>query len=213
VHYRESGDMIGVQQTLRFIGQTHLDLGDGEAALAMLREAERLARETGKPQVLAPTLYWKAQALIARGERAASAAALDEILAAFPTGGIGHAYALHGLGDLALIAGELDVAAARFAGAEQQARGSADVLLEGRVQLSVARLEEARGSGAEREVALVRAVELFQSCGSVYLEIRAQAALAETYASMNGQQEAAAAARDRIRELYDGVPPEDHRYA
>ncbi|WP_250008215.1 BTAD domain-containing putative transcriptional regulator [Actinoplanes sp. M2I2] len=209
VHYRESGDMVGVQQTLRFIGQTHLDLGDHESALAMLREAERLARETGKPQVLAPTLYWKAQAHLAQGDPAGAADALGEVLAAFP-GGVGHAYALHGLGDLALLAGELEVAAARLAGAQEHARDGADVPLEGRVQLSIARLAGRRGARAEQEIALVRAVELFQSCGAVHLEIEAQAALAEAYGSI-GDQDAEAAARDRIRELHGAVPPEDRR--
>jgi tetratricopeptide (TPR) repeat protein len=211
VHYRESGDMVGVQQTLRFIGQTHLDLGDHEAALAMLREAERLGRETGQPQVLAPTLYWKGHALLAGGDRAAAGAAFREVLEAFPDGGLGHAYALHGLGDLALVAGELDVAAARLSGARQAAREGADVLLEGRVQLSIAALEGARGAHAEQEVALLGAVQLFQSCGAVHLEIGAQGALAEAYASMKDQPEAEAAARDRIRELSGDIPPEDRR--
>jgi DNA-binding SARP family transcriptional activator/tetratricopeptide (TPR) repeat protein len=212
VHYHESGDMVGVQQTLRFIGQTHLDLRDHEAAVAMLREAERLARETGKTQVLAPTLYWKGRAFLAQGERAAAETAFGEVLAAFPAGGIGHAYAQHGLGDLALDTRELDTAAARLARAEECARDGADVLIEGRVQLSIAALEGARGARAEQEIALVRAVELFQSCGAVDLEIEAQAALAGAYASMRDQRDAEAAARDRIRELYDGVPPEDRRH-
>lgn len=211
VHYRECGDMVGVQQTLRFIGQTHLDLCDHEAAVAMLREAERLARGLGKPQVLAPTLYWKGRAFLAQGDRAAAETAFGEVLAAFPDGGIGHAYALHGLGDLALGAGELDTAAARLARAELCAREGADVLIEGRVQLSVAALEDARGARAEREVALVRAVELFQSCGAAHLEIEAQEVLAEAYAAMKDQRDAEAAARDRIRELYEGVPQGDRR--
>jgi DNA-binding SARP family transcriptional activator/tetratricopeptide (TPR) repeat protein len=211
VHYRESGDLVGVQQTLRFIGQTHLDLGDHGAALAVLREAERLARETGKPQLLAPTLYWKAQAHLAQGDRAAAGAAFGEVLEAFPDRGVGHAYALHGLGDLALVTGELDVAAARLAGAEECARDGADVLLEGRVQLSAAALADARGARGEQEVALIRAVELFRSCGAVHQEIEAHAALAGAYASMTDQREAEAAARDRIRELYDDVPAEDRR--
>jgi tetratricopeptide (TPR) repeat protein len=211
VQYRESGDVVGVQQTLRFIGQTHLDLGDPDAAVATLREAELMARELGKPQVLAPTLYWMGQAFLARGDRAAAAADFREVSETFPDGGVGRAYALHGLGDLALVTGDLDTAAARLAGAEEFARAAADVLLEARASLSIAALESARGHGTEREVALLRAVELSQSCGAVHLEIEAQGALADAYASMKGQEEAEAAARDRIAELYADVPPEDRR--
>ncbi|MBU2668207.1 winged helix-turn-helix domain-containing protein [Actinoplanes bogorensis] len=208
VHYRESGDLIGVQQTLRFIGQTHLDRGDHGAAVATLREAERMARATGQPQVLAPTLYWKGQALLAQGDRAGAGSAFDEVLRAFPDGGIGHAYALHGLGELARATGEREAAAARLARAAECARDGGDVVLEGRVQLSVAALETNR---AEQEIALVRAVELFQSCGAAHLEVEAQAALAGLYASLADQPEAEAAARDRIRELYADVPPGDRR--
>ncbi|MCO8270257.1 NB-ARC domain-containing protein [Actinoplanes sp. TRM 88003] len=209
VHYRESDDVVGVQQSLRFIGQAHLDMGHAEAAVATLREAERVARGLGQPQVLAPTLYWMGHAFLARGNGAAAEAAFGEVLAMFPDGGQGHAYALHGLGALALAAGDLDVAAARLARAGECAREGADVLLEGRIHLTAAELEGVRGARIEQEVALLRAVELFQSLGAAHLEIAAQAALADAYAWGNDQPEAEAAARDRIRELSAGLPPED----
>ncbi|MCY1141563.1 BTAD domain-containing putative transcriptional regulator [Actinoplanes sp. Pm04-4] len=209
VHYRESGDVVGVQQTLRFIGQAHLDMGHAEAAVATLREAERVGRELGQPQVLAPTLYWMGHAYLARGNQAAAEAAFGEVFAMFLDDGVGHAYALHGLGDLALVSGDLDVAAARLARAEECARDSADIVLEGRIHLTTALLEGARGARIEQEVALLRAVELFQSCGAVHLEIAAQAALADAYALTQNQPEAEAAARDRVRELSAGLPPDD----
>ncbi|MCY1139351.1 BTAD domain-containing putative transcriptional regulator [Actinoplanes sp. Pm04-4] len=209
VHYRESGDVVGVQQTLRFIGQAHLDMGHPDAAVATLREAERVGRELGQPQVLAPTLYWMGHAYLARGNQAAAEAAFAEVYAMFPDGGIGHAYALHGLGDVALVSGDLDMAAARLSRAEECAREGADVVLEGRIYLTAAALEAARGARIDQEVDLLRAVELFQWCGAAHLEIAAQAALADAYALAQDQPEAEAAARDRIRELAAGLPPED----
>ncbi|MCM4077464.1 AfsR/SARP family transcriptional regulator [Paractinoplanes hotanensis] len=212
VHYRESDDVVGVQQTLRFVGQAHLDMGNPAAAVATLREAERMARGLGQPQVLAPTLYWMGHAYLDLGNGAAAETAFGEVLAMFPDGGVGHAYALHGLGALALAGGEFDVAAARLARAAECARESADVLLEGRIHLTAAALEGARGVRIEQEVLLLRAVELFQSLGAIHLEIAAQAALADAYAWGSDQPEAEAAARDRIRELLSSLPPEDRRY-
>jgi hypothetical protein len=104
------------------------------------------------------------------------------------------------------------VAVARLARAAECARESADVLLEGRIHLTAAALEGARGVRIEQEVLLLRAIELFQSLGAVHLEIAAQAALADAYAWGHDQPEAEAAARDRIRELLSGLPPEDRRY-
>ncbi|MET0422301.1 MAG: BTAD domain-containing putative transcriptional regulator, partial [Actinoplanes sp.] len=109
VHYQRSGDVAGSQQTLRFIGHTHLDLGDPRSAVAVLSEAERMARALARPRVLAPTLYWIGQAHLALGDLDRAAEAFGEVLAMSPPGsGVGHAYALHGLGDLALARGDAD---------------------------------------------------------------------------------------------------------
>lgn len=202
VHYQRSGDLVGSQQTLRFIGQTHLVLGDPASAVAVLREAEKIARAGNQARVLAPTMYWMGQARLALGDLSAAATAFDEVLAASPPdSGVGHAYALHGLGDLALALGDPLAARARLEKAEALAHDGPDVALEGRVCLSIAALEESLGRHAERAVALLRALEPIRTSGATYLEVQAQAELASTYDRL-GDADAAAAARDRVTELY-----------
>jgi tetratricopeptide (TPR) repeat protein len=211
VHYRHSHDMVGSQQALRFIGQTHLDLGDPDSAVAVLREAERIARERGQARVLAPTMYWIGQAHLARGDLISAASAFDEVLAASPPGsGVGHAYALHGLGDLALALGNVELARDRLEEAEGLAHDGADAALQGRVCLSIAALESSEDRPAGQVVALMRALEPIRSCGATYLEIRAQVLLATAYDAL-GDADAVAAARDRVTELDRGLPPSDRR--
>jgi tetratricopeptide (TPR) repeat protein len=202
VHYQRSGDLVGSQQSLRFIGQTHLVLGDPASAVAVLREAEKIARAGNQPRVLAPTLYWMGQARLALGDLSAAAAAFDEVLAASPPStGVAHAYALHGLGELALALGEADTARGRLEKAEAFAHDGPDVALEGRVCLSIAAVEASLGRHAERAFALLRALEPIRASGAAYLEVQAQAELASTYDRL-GDADAAAAARDRVTELY-----------
>jgi DNA-binding SARP family transcriptional activator/tetratricopeptide (TPR) repeat protein len=212
-HYQESGDLVGSQQALRFIGQAHLDRGDADSAAAVLREAERMAREGGQARVLAPALYWLGQAHLARGDLAAAQAAFEEVLRMSPPdSGVAHAYALHGLGDLALARGAADAAVCLLADAEAVAHDSADANLQGRVCLSVAAVEAARGRHADRVSALRRALVPIRSVGSTKLELRVDAELADAYERL-GDPEAAKAARDRVAELYDRgcVPGEDRR--
>ena len=211
VHYQRIGDNVASQQALRFIGQTHLDLGDPDSAVAVLREAEKIARELGRPRILAPTLYWIGEAHLARGDLDSAAVSFDQVLAAFPAGsGVGHAYALHGLGDLALALGDLGVARGRLEEAEALAHDCADVVLEGRVCLSLAALVQDRPDS--QVVALRRALEPIRACGATHLEIRAQASLAHAYDRL-GDSRAAAAARESVTELYalGNVPAVDRR--
>jgi tetratricopeptide (TPR) repeat protein len=211
VHYQHSHDMVGSQQALRFIGQTHLDLGDPNSAVAVLREAEKIARERGQARVLAPTMYWIGQAHLARGDLISAASAFDEVLAASPPGsGVAHAYALHGLGDLALALGNVELARDRLEESEALAHDGADAALEGRVCLSIAALEASMERHVGQVVALLRALDPIRSCGATYLEIRAQALLAGAYDRL-GDADAAAAARDRGTELDRGLPSSDRR--
>lgn len=212
--YRACGDVVGVQQTLRFLGQNHLDLGDAAAAVAFLLEAEQVARRLGSPRVLAPTLYWMGHAHLARGDLPAAATAFDEVLAAYPpSSGVGHAYARHGLGALAIARADFPAAADHLEQADALAAG-ADAVLAGRIQLALAALEKARDRPADQIVALLRAIARFRTCGAIYQETAAQAALADAYAR-SGDHEAADAARDRVNEVYDtaGVPDADRRHA
>jgi tetratricopeptide (TPR) repeat protein len=208
-HYRAGGDTVGALQTLRFLGQTYLDLGDAGRALRMFRAAEEMARDLDGPRVLAQTRYWVGRAALARGDLPAARTAFGDVLAAFPSfRGLGHAYARHALGDLALAEGDAGGAHLHLSQAAILAREGADGVLEGRIAQSIASIEQRRGHRAKELLALLHAVGRFQSCGAVHLEVRAQESLAEAYAAA-GDAEAAAAARDRIVDLHALVPKKD----
>ena len=76
-HYQASGDALGSWQTLRFIGQTHLDLGDTPAARSVLAEAKEAAVALGHPRLLAQTDYWIGQAHLAAGDLGAAEVAFE----------------------------------------------------------------------------------------------------------------------------------------
>jgi tetratricopeptide (TPR) repeat protein len=207
-HYQESGDLVGSQQALRFIGQAHLDLGDPVSAVAVLREAARMARAQGQARVLAPALYWLGQAHLAGGDLDAAAAAFDEVLSISPaSSALAHAYALHGLGDLALARGDADAARSLLVDAERYAHEGADAGLQARVVLSLAAVADLLGRPEEQVATLLRG-----TFGSLKLAIRVQVELASAYARM-GDGQAEREARARIAELYDrgGVPAADRR--
>jgi tetratricopeptide (TPR) repeat protein len=201
-HYRAAGDTAGVLQTMRFIGQTHLDRGDLAEAREMLRQAETSARELGRGRLLAQARYWTGRVALAMHD-------LREARAAFGDVRVGsRAYAQHGFGDLALAEGDPDRARDLLHEAESLAHASADVMLEGRVALSVAAWERQHGEPVDRLVALLRAVARFQACGAAGLEIQAQGLLADAYEELDDVI-AAAAARERVEELCAAVPPVD----
>jgi tetratricopeptide (TPR) repeat protein len=203
--YEASGDSVGTLQTLRFVGQTHADRGDAGAALEMFRRAEEMARSLDRPRLVAQTRYWVGRTALAAGDVDGAAQAFEDVRAAFPEQrGLGHAYARHGLGDVARARGELDRARSHLDVAEALAHEAADVILEGRVALSIAGVEEGNG----RVDALLRAAARFRACGAVHLEVAAQAELAAAY-EQAGELGSAAAAWDRIGDLYAAVPGED----
>ncbi|MBU2668244.1 winged helix-turn-helix domain-containing protein [Actinoplanes bogorensis] len=202
-HHRRSGDQVGSQLTLRFIGHAHLDRGDAGPAVTVLREAVRLAREQGQARVLAPALYWLGQARLAAGDLAGAGAAFDEVLGLSPPeSGLAHAYALHGLGDLARAGSDAGPARNRLERAEALAHDGADAGLEGRVGLSIAALEASLGRHGARITALHRALVPIRSYGSITLEARVEAELADAYGKL-GDPASARAARDRESALYD----------
>src|SRR5205823_12243098 len=124
--------------------------------------------------------------------------------------GLGHAYAAHGLGDVAVRRGSRGEAERNFAVAADLAREGGDAVLEGFVSLSTADLHEARGEPVERMAALRHAAAVFKGCGAAYLEMHALAALALASA---GEGDAAAADQAWARgvELWDAaeVPRND----
>ena len=209
--YAASGDTVGWWQTQRFIGQTHLDLGNYDDARRVLEEAGAVAGELGGGRLLAQTRYWLGQACLATDDLDGAQASFDAVFAVYRDDvGVGQAYALHGMGDVARRRGEYRVAERHLTMAAGLARDGADAVLEGRVWLSIGALHHAQGQPDEQLMALERAVALFAGCGAAYLEARALAALARARAD-RGDAAAADAAWNRVERLYSAadVPDED----
>jgi DNA-binding SARP family transcriptional activator/tetratricopeptide (TPR) repeat protein len=208
--YTGSGDIVGRWQTLRFIGQTYLDLGDHEAARRVLEVTEAIASELGDGRLLAQTRYWTGQACLAAGDPYAAQAAFDAVFDMYgDEAGVGQAYALHGKGELARRRGEYAAAGQHLTTAASLARTGADTVLEGRVWLSVAALRGAQRQPADQAAALEHATALFAECGAAYLQIRALAALAD--ASAEPAAEKAWATIDGLYHAGD-VPDKDRMH-
>jgi DNA-binding SARP family transcriptional activator/tetratricopeptide (TPR) repeat protein len=210
-HYAASGDSVGQWQALRYIGQSHLDRGDHHSARDALQVAEAIAAELGDSRLLAQSRYWIGQACLAADDVDGAQAAFDAVYDVYCDDmGVGQAYALHGLGDLALRRGAFVVAERHLTAAGELARDGADAVIEGRASLSLAALRQAQGHDAERAMALQHAVMVFAGCGAAYLEVRALAQLAKI-AQEAGEAAAASAAWTRIDGLYRaaGLPDED----
>jgi DNA-binding SARP family transcriptional activator/tetratricopeptide (TPR) repeat protein len=210
-HYEASGDTVGQCQTLRFIGQTHVDLGDHDDAHHALEAAEAVARELGSERLLAQTRYWIGHARLARGDLDGTEAAFEAVFDVYrDDAGIGHAYAAHGRGEVARRRGASREAERHLAVAADVARCQADSVLEGRVCLSAAALHSAQGQAEEQVAALEQAVAVFAGCGAAYLQARALAALGRALAD-RGDLAGADAAWTRVESLYTmaDVPDED----
>ncbi len=208
-HFTASGDPVGQWQTRRFIGQTHLDLGNPTDALQELLVAQQQVERMGRFQrPLAQTRYWLGQAWLAAGELGSAADAFGLVLEAFRApDNVGHAYAMHGLGDVAWRRDAVDDAERYLGVAAALASDGADASLEGRVYLSLAALHDAQGDRSAQVDALRHAVDCFAGGDAPYLEARALATLAAAV----GQRDEAAAAWDRVETLYTSmeVPDED----
>lgn len=208
--YEAAGDTVGRWQALRFIGQVHLDRGDHCSAIAALAGAEAIADELGKPRLIAQTRYWSGCAHLAAGDLPAaerSFAAVREILGR--DSGLGYAYALHGLGELARHRRDRLRAEEHLVLAATLAHEHADALLEGRVRLSLAQLWRDGGQAGEQVAELRRAARCFATVDAPYLEVQAQAALAR---ALGAQDPVAGAAWARVEQLYDaGEVPERDR--
>lgn len=209
--YAASGDTVGRYLTLRFIGHADLDRGDHEAALAMLAQAQAVADELGDGRLIAQTRYWTGQACLAMGDIGGAQAAIDAVRdLCYQAGGVARAYAVHGLGELAWRRADYAAAEGFFAEALNLVSDGTDAILESRLWLSVADLNQAQGQPGQQLAALRQAAATAAGCGAAYLEIRAQAGLAQVLAA-GGDEAAAGQARGRIGDLYEaaGVPPQD----
>jgi DNA-binding SARP family transcriptional activator/tetratricopeptide (TPR) repeat protein len=210
-HYRASGDQVGQWQTLRFIGQTHLDRGEFGTARRVLEEAEAVAVQMSHQRLIAQTRYWIGQACLAMADTDRARAAFDAVLRVYSdAGSVGHAYALHGLGDVGRCIGDCEAAERDLTIAAELASEGADAALEGRVWLSIADLRHAQGQLDRQVAALQQAVAVSAANGGARLECRALTALARALTE-RGDLTAADRARARLENLYDaaGLPAED----
>ncbi|HET8657957.1 MAG TPA: BTAD domain-containing putative transcriptional regulator [Micromonosporaceae bacterium] len=192
--YEASGDDVGAWQALRYVGQTHIDLGQRDEALRILYEAQGHPRVAGQPRLLAQNAYWIGWTHLARGDLAEAAHLFQYVLDT--VGGVdatGRAYATHGLGEVARRAGDRVAAEAQLTTAAELAGQASDALLAGRVQLSLARLHRTGGRFDRVAAALARAADLFDAQNATYLRAGALSALGDAYVELGRLAEARAA--------------------
>lgn len=209
--YEASGDKVGCQQTLRFIGRTHLDRGDADSARVAFEAAESIATELGNERLIAQSRYWIGVACLVRDDLEGAQAAFDSVYDAYRNeGGLGEAYARHGLGMMARRAGEFALAEQHLTGAARLAHDGGDASLEGRSWMSIAMLRSEQGHQDKQIDALDRAIGVFADGGAARLEVQALAAQAQVR-SDQGEHEAADLAWAAIQDRYDaaGLPQED----
>ncbi len=209
--YEAAGDPVGCAQTLRFMGQVHLDRHEIDAAGRVLTQAEQAAALLGS-RMITQARYWSGCARLEAGDLpGAEAAFADVSTAAGKTKSQVFAYAAHGLGELARARGDHAQAGRHLRTAVALARDHADALLEGRVHLSLAALRHAQAEPRAEADELRLAARCFAGCDAAYLEVRAQGTLARLCRAQ-GQQAAATAAWARVETLYaEGEVPEEDR--
>ncbi len=210
--YEASGDVLGASQTLRYIGHTHLDRGDHVAALEVLRAAGREAARFGRTTPIAQGNYWIGRASLATGDIDGARAAFNAVREVVGDGGIGYAYAAHGLGDVATMARDFPTAHRLLSAAATEAR-DANGTLEGQIWLSMAALHAAQGEVDRQISALERAAACFAGCDNAFQEAEAHARLGSVH-GRRGDTAAAAAASRRVDALNRSMdlPESDRRH-
>ncbi|HLX51094.1 MAG TPA: BTAD domain-containing putative transcriptional regulator [Streptosporangiaceae bacterium] len=210
-YYTASADPVGRSQTLRFIGQTRLDLGRHDEASQALEEAATVASELGSNRLIAQARYWIGQACLLRGDIDGAQVAFDAVFDVYgDTSGGGYIYALHGLGQVAAHRGAYSIAGRHLSEAASLAHDIASAPLEGRIWLSIAELRHAQGQPGEQAEALRAAVTVLHDGGEASLEAQALAELARVLTE-RGDTAAAGQVWTRIENLYAADLPEEDR--
>jgi tetratricopeptide (TPR) repeat protein len=210
--YQAAGDTVGEWQALRLIGQAHLDRGEHHLARSRLQAALEVAMGVDDPRLRAQTWYWAGMACLAVGDLEGAEPAFNALRGVFPRPpDLGHAYAMHGLAELARHKREPEVASSFLAVAARLA-DQTDATLKGRVYLSEALLHEAAGQATLQLRALEQAVACFDGGAAAY-QVQALDDLARARASY-GDYPAAQAARDQADKHYEAMalPEEDRVY-
>jgi DNA-binding SARP family transcriptional activator/tetratricopeptide (TPR) repeat protein len=210
--YQAAGDTVGQWQALRLIGQINLDRGEHHLARARLQAALDVAMGVDEPRLRAQTWYWVGMACLAVGDLKGAEPAFSALWGVFPRPPeLGHAYALHGLAELARQNHDPEMASSYLAEAARLA-DQADATLKGRVYLSEAGLHADAGHAVLQLRALEQAVACFGG-GAVANQVLALDELARARAGY-GDYPAAQAARDLADQHYEAIalPEEDRAY-
>ena len=176
--FEDGGDTVGRWQALRYIGQIQLDLGRNQEALIALATAQEVAAQVGQPRPLMQTAYWLGCAYAALGRSDVAEREFRYVLGQAGGDPVGCAYADHGLGEVALMRGDIVSARAHLESAIERARTGGDAVLEGRANLSLAAAHAAIGHLGDREAALRAAASCFTSVNATYLLTRTMTDLA-----------------------------------
>jgi tetratricopeptide (TPR) repeat protein len=172
-----------------------------------------VAMGVDEPRLRAQTWYWAGLAGLAVGDLKGAEQAFSALRGVFPRPPeLGHAYALHGLAELARRGREPEVASS-FLTAAAQLADQVDATLKGRIYLSEAALHREAGQPALELRALERAVACFEGGGAAAYQVQALDDLARTRASY-GDYPAAQEARDQADQQYEAMalPEEDRAY-
>jgi tetratricopeptide (TPR) repeat protein len=190
--YEVTGDAVGQWQASRNIGQTYLDLGQPDEALRVLQAAQDLASAAAQRQQdqasywirpLAQTTYWIGHARLALGDLSNARDAFQYVFDAVEhADDTSRAYAAHGLGEVARLAGEMDVAEQHLTTAADLARHADDAILEGRTHRSLAEVFRDRGRIDDELAALDRATSCFFDGGATHLRADMLVALGDAQA-------------------------------
>jgi DNA-binding SARP family transcriptional activator/tetratricopeptide (TPR) repeat protein len=174
--YTDVDDAVGRWQTLRYIGQIHLDLDHHVRAVRLLSEAEAIARAFGQPLLRAQTAFWLGRAHLDGGDVAAAKEQFLSVLALVDDSDEqGMAFAHYGLGDIAAYGEEWAEAEQHLATAAQLASQANDAILEGRIALSQAAVFTSTGRTVEARLRLDRAISCFDAANAAHLRAKAEA--------------------------------------
>jgi DNA-binding SARP family transcriptional activator len=173
--YEDSNDTVGYWQTLRYLGQILLDLGDHQHAVDALVAADRTARTIGRERLMAQTAYWLGQAHLASDNLIEAERSFRSVVDSVdPSDYAGRAYAAYALGETARRSGALTDAEEQLGAATVLARQADDAALQGRISLSMAELYAQQGRREDEVEALRRAAAKFAASDAMYLEEEAR---------------------------------------
>ncbi|WP_084772442.1 AfsR/SARP family transcriptional regulator [Nonomuraea candida] len=200
--FSDIGDQIAAAHTLHNLAQIRVDCDDIDGAKMLLTEALVRSRSGGNRRVTAQVLHRMGHVHLRAREVAIAAGTFEESLAVVQEIGdtIGEAFALHGFGVARLRQGRLAEAEPLLRDALTRAKRSRHRLAEAHALSGLGELWVAAGKASEAADCLHKAATLFRQMRIPLLEAQTLLMLCEVV-----DEDAAAMARSRVRELLDQV--------